>query len=255
LNLKEYISSGIIESYVLNLASNEERREFEELCLQYPELVRARIEFEIMLENQSQENAIPPPAEMKTKILDEIANTHKLISLPKNTFQRANWWKYAAAACLVLLAGSIYMNILFSNKNKKLDAAYKNITGELATIREDIEKLKGNPEMKMTSMKGTDVSPLSYATVYWDTTSQDVYLMLNNLPKPAADKQYQLWALLDGQPIDLGLIDNNYFIQQNKLLIRAKNVQTAQAFAITLERKGRTDTSKPEGAIYVMGNL
>jgi len=255
LNIKEYISSGIIESYVLNLASDEERREFEALSLQYPDLVQARIEFELLLENQSLENAITPPVEMKAKIFDEISNRSKIISLQNNSPKKINWWKYVAAACLLVLAGSVYMNIILSNKNKKLDGSNEKINEELAIIKKDIEKLKGNPDMKMTSMKGTDISPLSYATVYWDTTTQDVYLMLNNLPKPASDKQYQLWALLDGQPIDLGLIDNNFFIQQNKLLLRAKNVQSAQAFAITLENKGRANTSKPEGAIYVMGKL
>ena len=57
-------------------------------------------------------------------------------------------------------------------------------------------------------MKGMEISPASFATVYWDTTSKDVYLLVNNLPKPASDKQYQLWALLDGKPIDVGMIDN-----------------------------------------------
>jgi anti-sigma-K factor RskA len=58
--------------------------------------------------------------------------------------------------------------------------------------------------------------------------------MVNNLPQPASDKQYQLWALLNGQPIDLGMIE----VKQERLLYRMKNVQNAQAFAITLEPKG-----------------
>ncbi|HSS98730.1 MAG TPA: hypothetical protein VLK33_16965 [Terriglobales bacterium] len=47
MNIKEYISSGIIESYVLGLASSEEVAEFEKLCTEYPELVAARTSFEI----------------------------------------------------------------------------------------------------------------------------------------------------------------------------------------------------------------
>ena len=35
-------------------------------------------------------------------------------------------------------------------------------------------------------MKGMEISPASYATVYWDTTSHDVYLLVNNLPTPPA---------------------------------------------------------------------
>ncbi len=57
MNIKEYISSGIVESYVLGLASEEERTEFEQLCKQYPELVTARDSFEVLIEKQAFENA------------------------------------------------------------------------------------------------------------------------------------------------------------------------------------------------------
>jgi anti-sigma-K factor RskA len=98
------------------------------------------------------------------------------------------------------------------------------------------------------------ISPSSFATVYWDTTSKDVYLLVNNLPVPAGDQQYQLWALLDGKPIDVGMIDNESFIGQKKLLLRMKNVSGAQAFAITLEKKGGSEKPTMEN-MYVLGNL
>ena len=63
MNTQEYISSGIVESYVLGLASEEERIEFEQYCAQYPEVLAARTAFELSLENQAMENAIAPPAE------------------------------------------------------------------------------------------------------------------------------------------------------------------------------------------------
>ena len=103
-------------------------------------------------------------------------------------------------------------------------------------------------------MKGMGPSPASFATVLWDTTSKDVYLVVNNLPQPASDKQYQLWALLNGKPIDVGMIDNDVFIGQKKLLLRMKNVSGAQAFAITLEKKGGSEKPTMEN-MYVMGNL
>jgi hypothetical protein len=50
MNVKEYISSGIVESYVLGLASEAERQEFEQNCVQYPEIAQARTAFELSLE-------------------------------------------------------------------------------------------------------------------------------------------------------------------------------------------------------------
>ena len=72
MNIQEYISSGIIESYVLGLADPEERKEFERLAEQYPELRNARDAFGVSLENNMQFASITPPAHIKSKIFSEI---------------------------------------------------------------------------------------------------------------------------------------------------------------------------------------
>jgi anti-sigma-K factor RskA len=256
VNVQEYISGGIVESYVLGLASDEERREFEQLCAQYPELLQARNEFELSLEKLAMENAIAPAAGSKASIFEEIHKEAKVVSMNQAPVKKINWYKYAAAACVLLLAGSAYLNITLNNKNKKLQGDYSNTMAELSSMKKDVEMLTGgDPDVKMASLKGLEASPQSYATVYWDSTSKDVYLLVNNLPKPADSMQYQLWALADGQPVDLGFIQDDYFIKKNKLLLKGKNAQHAQAFAITLEKKGRPDASKPAGSMYVMGGL
>ncbi len=247
MNIKEYISSGIVESYVLGLASETERSEFEQLCARYPELVQARNDFEKAWEKQAMQNAITPSADLKEKIWTNLHQAPVRKIKPQSIAL-----KWIAAASIILLAGSLIWNLSLYNKNRKLQKDYNNNVAKLDEIEKDIRVLQQNPSVKMASMKGMGVSPQSYTTVYWDTASHDVYLLINNLPAPASDKQYQVWALLDGKPIDLGMIDNQYFIGQHRLLMKAKNVQRAQAFAITLENKGGNPT--PKGDMYVMGN-
>jgi anti-sigma-K factor RskA len=258
VNVQEYISSGIIESYVLGLLSAEESKEFENVCEQYPEVLQARLAFEMDLEKQAQRNAIEPPAQLKDKIFEQFHSLGRVIPLSPSPVRKMSstsmgWMKYAVAACLLLLAGSIYWNITLFNKNKKLQGDFDSTMTKMNDMENDRGIMQQNPHVKMATMKGTEKAPQAYATVYWDTTSKDVYLLINNLPQPASDKQYQLWALLDGKPIDGGLIDNEFFIKQNKLLIRMKNAQGAQAFAITLEKKGGNPT--PQGDMYVKGGL
>jgi anti-sigma-K factor RskA len=74
-------------------------------------------------------------------------------------------------------------------------------------------------------------------------------MMINNLPQPASDKQYQLWALINNKPEDLGVFE----VKQQKLLVKMRNVRNAQVFAVTLEPRGGSPT--PTGAMYVMGKL
>lgn len=253
MNIQEYISGGIVESYVLGLASKEERSEFEDMCLQYPKVLAARTSFEVALEKQAIENSIAPPADLKGKIFEQI-KSGKVVSMQAEStrVKKINWIKYTAAASIILLAGSLYYNINLYNKNKSLKNNYDTTIAKLNNVEKDIQILQQNPAMKMASLKGQEISPASFATVYWDTTSQDVYLMINNMPKPASDKQYQLWAFLDGKPTDMGIIE---ITEKPLQLYRLKKAQAAQAFAITLEKKGRSDISKPGGDVYVMGGL
>jgi anti-sigma-K factor RskA len=255
VNVQEYISSGIIESYVLGLASPEERNEFEQMCIQYQEVLQARTDFEIALEKQAMENAFAPSAGLKKKIMEEIGSSGKVVSMSAVPVRKINWWKISAAACFALLAGSLYWISSLSGENKKLKQDYNETVTRLNNVEKDIQVITGRQSVKMAAMTGQPVSPASYSTVYWDTTSHDVYLLINNLPIPASDKQYQLWAFIDNKPVDIGLIGDSAFIRQGRLLVKAKNAQNVQAFAITLERKGRPDISKPEGAVYVMGKL
>lgn len=248
MNVQEYIQSGIVESCVLGLATPEETRAFEQDCAQFPEVRAARDAFEASLEKAAFAQQVAPAPSLKEKTLQAIQPA--MIVPVTGRVQR--FWKYAAAASVLLLAGSLYWNIRQYNHTQALEAEYNTATAKLNGMTEEARILQ-HPGMKMAAMKGMDASPASYATVYWDTTSHDVFLLVNNMPMPPTDKQYQLWALLDGKPIDIGMIDNDYFLKQNRLLVKAKNVQNAQAFAITLEKKGGNPT--PEGAVYVMGKL
>ncbi len=258
MNIREYISSGIVESYVLGLASAEEQIQFEETCARYPEVLQARIDFEKSLEIHAQENAVTPLPGTKDKIFDALKNTGpaRLVELPADQGKQKNWFRYAAAALVILLAGSLYWNISLYNKNKKLNADLSSYAATMDTMHHDMDMVMGDhshSNIKMAALKGMPDAPNAMATVYWDTVSHDVYLLINNLPQPPTDKQYQLWALLDKKPVDLGVISNNFFIRQNSLLLKAKNAQQAQAFAITLEDMG--GHSEPKGKMYVMGNL
>ncbi len=223
------------------------------MCEQYPEVLQARIAFEISLEQQAVQNAIQQPAAIKEKIMTTVIGSAKVVPIKSTPVVKMNWLKYAVAASLVLLAGSLYWNISLYNRNKQLKNDYANTVVKMDNMEEQIRMITQNPNIKMAAMKGMDPSPASFATVYWDTTSKDVYLLVNNLPKPPGDKQYQLWALLDGRPVDMGMIKNEFFIGQKELLLKMKNASAAQAFAITLETKG--GNPEPKGDMYVMGKL
>jgi anti-sigma-K factor RskA len=239
VNIQEYISSGIIESYVLGLASPEERAEFERMCALYPELIKARTGFELSLEKQAFENSVPPPAETKEKIWSAIRQSStkgpsKIIPMEpgKNKFGGLRWF---AAASVILFLLTAWLAFSFYKKNGELQAKIdRNDSVINAMTRGD--KIMHDPNVMVVNMVGMKGSPSS-ASVYWDSTSTDVYMVVKNMPKLPSDKQYQLWALIGSKPVDLGLFD---LPQSNNVILKMKNTQKADAFAITIENRGNT---------------
>ncbi|HXB07313.1 MAG TPA: anti-sigma factor [Puia sp.] len=237
MNIKEYIESGIIESYVMGLASESERAEFEQYCAQYPELVAARRNFEDKLEAYASENAVPPPPEVKVKVLKAIKmdNSKSPVRIP-------GMLKFATAASIVLLIAMAYLYYQSQQENKDLSKTNDRLRDQMTTVQNTLDrivqeqKVVSDPNTLVVNMVGTTVAPKSSANVYWDSASTNVYLVVKNMPRLPSDQQYQLWALIDSkhQPMDLGVFDAT----DQKVILKMKNTQKAQAFAITIEKKG-----------------
>lgn len=263
MNVKEYISSGIVESYVMGLITDTEKQEFESLANQYPEIAAARNAFEIALEEQLLADAKQPPQHLRPAILEKLTSTpadtnNTEFEEERTPVRSIGIWKWLAAASILLMAGAVYWAV--SSNNKYQDALVKNrdlenkLNQSLAQQKELDEMKKQadimtSPDVKLAAMKSPK-NPDMAATVYWDTAGKNVYLLINNMPQPASDKQYQLWAIMKGETINLGSIE----VSQKRLLHSMKNVQNAQAFAITIEPKG-FDGPKPTTAPVILSNL
>ena len=237
MNIQEYISSGIIESYVLGLASAEERVEFDKMCELYPELREARTNFELSIEKQAFQNSISPPASTKDKIWSAIRQSTekstKVITMEPRQGRTTGLQWFAAAAVVLLLLASYFAYTLYT-KNRALQATIEHNDSLINKMTEG-EKIMHNPNVMVVNMVGLKGSSSS-ANVYWDSTSTDVYMVVKNMPKLPSDKQYQLWALIGSKPVNLGLFD----LPESNVILKMKNTQEADAFAITIENRGNT---------------
>ena len=245
MNIREYISSGIVESYVMGLASEQERMEFEQLCAKYPELVEARTNFERLLEKQAMEYAEAPRVDSKKKIWSAIeqassSNTSKIITMEPTTTRRSSGMRWVAAASIILLIAAGYFAYDFYKQNKELKTAKQDLESKLSAADSVLEQQKiiNDPNVKVVNMTALTQSAPS-ANIYWDTASSNVYLLVKNMPALASDKQYQLWSLIDSnglKPTSLGLFDGG----KEKIILKMNGAQKADAFAITIENKGNT---------------
>ena len=230
---------------MLGLASPEERAEFEQMCAQYPELVEARNNFELALEQHARTSPARPLEDVKNKIWSAIQQTSskpsKTVTM-EPTISRSTGLRWMAAASIILFLAAGYFAFYFYKQNAELKNSNKNLEVKINSMDSvlgkmaDEQKMMSDPNVTVVNMVGMQKASPSSASVYWDSTSANVYLVVKNMPKLPSDKQYQLWALLDNKPIDLGQFDP----KENKVILRMNNTQKADAFAITIENKGNT---------------
>ncbi|HEX7845336.1 MAG TPA: anti-sigma factor, partial [Chitinophagaceae bacterium] len=222
MNIKEYISSGIIESYVLGLALPGDKTEFENLCIQHPEIVSARNDFEIALERQLTAGSLTPPVVVKERLMSVLrsgvsSNDANILSMDNsNQTRNSSPMRWVTAASVILLLGAAYFAYDFYNKNQKLESSQKELQTKVTQMEDDkkwmdeVQTMMSNPNVAVVNLVGTTPAKAS-ANVYWDTTASNVYLVVKNMPQLPNEKQYQLWSLIKGQeglqPTSMGLFD------------------------------------------------
>lgn len=270
MNVKEYIQSGIIESYVLGMADAGEKSELDQLRLQYPEIESAILAFEQELELHAIDNALPPQPGLKASLFNELglnqADTNgDSIEIPKPAHLRVAGktlvLRYIAAASMLLFMVSVGFNVYTYSKyknlkveNAQLALSRNQLFANNTTIQTKFNELNKNiqlitgSDMVKVSLNGVPGKETNHAVVYWNKTSKDVYLIAKALPQAPEGKQYQLWALFDGKPIDAGVLGDCATV------CKLKNIQNAQAFAITLENEGGSPVPNLK-ELYVMGNI
>lgn len=262
MDIKEYIQSGIIEQYVLGLASTEEAVELEQLCIEYPELKEAISDFEKSFEESLFANQLQPPAHIKSSLEKQLfgeALSKKLVAENISTDEKQSapvynirLWRYLAAACIILLIISTALNFYFYSGFKKSKEQYLSLLTERNTLQAHNASYKQSLQMfedtamLRINMKGMPGKEQNLATVLWDKNSKYVYIYLNNMQQAPSDKQYQLWAIVDGAPVSAGVIDNCTGV------CIMKKIDHAEAFAISLEKKGGSATPTE---VYVLGKV
>lgn len=288
MDSKQYIESGIIERYVLGAVSDQERREVECMCAIYPELKEELLAVQATIESYVESIAVQPPVELKAKIFSAIQQVEqeqtatesstKVVQLNpvQNTASTDEnrteakvvsmkpFMKWAVAASIVPIIG--FGVLYLSERNSRVD-----LTNQLAQVQSNTEaqfkdsisnlqnSLTQNKEYQALILDesteeillaGTDVSPESQARVFWSQSKEEFMLVSDRLPSPVSGKQYQLWAIADGVPVDLGVLDKASKLSSPRKI----QLENIQAFAITLEKDGGSPTPTMD-QMYVVGSI
>ena len=254
MSAEELIRSGLLEAYVLGQASPEEMALVERMRSN-DAAVRAELEaIENALEEQAMRTAIQPASSVKSAIMERIGGEARSASTPVIPIQTPavrpfNWLAAASVAALLLSAAINYMQY----------REIREVRGELARLENDrsvlAEELKVqrtamertqqqlavmmDPRADMVVLKGMGTAEGHKARIYWDKAANVVHFDPMSMPAPPEGMQYQLWAQVDGQMVDAGMVNLD---ADTVGLQRMKDIANAQAFAVSIERMGGSPT-------------
>lgn len=244
----EVIEQGLIEQYVLGELSDPQRGELESLLNQDHELSEYLAQVEQGLEKLAMENAIAPPAIVKTNLLSEISNgiseKEKIVQLPQSG-KLFNWPAAIAASISLILMISTF---LFYNNWKESQIEVLSLQNDLSRAQLNLLKANVNaqkvntwyqaindPKADKLLLKGNELSPESVAVTYINHDKQAVIVNAKGLSKLADDQTYQMWADVEGVMVNMGIIP------AGAEMIALKYIDHAESVNLTIEPAGGSD--------------
>lgn len=265
MDKEHFLSSGLLEQYVLGLTDPEETREVERHLEAFPELKKEADAMRKALEQYAMQHSIPPPPHMKSKILSEIEglDESKTGGAPSQARggNRSGGW-ILTLTILSTLALGFLSTMLYQQERQNLQA-YKEIKAEYALFRERCEEDKQqlqeaqtlyaflrHAETQPVELSGTKISPSARAIVYWNEQTKGVFINPVSLPAPPPGKQYQIWADVEGEMINMGLIPKD----GGRELHALRFIENPESFNITLEPEGGSEEPTVE-QLFVNGKV
>lgn len=241
MDKQQFLASGLLEQYVLGLTDQEESVVVEKWLRKHPDLQKEVDAMHEALEQYSLAQGIKPPSGLRSKIMRDIeANeTEQLLQVepPASPVSpRRSWTAYLwpVAATIALVFTLI--------RNNGLGHDLRSTRAELAQTQYDCEEesrqfqafLQHSATQKITLPGVTEGTSVA-VVVYWNPEQKLAFLDMSTLPtSPNPEKQFQIWADVEGEMINLGLLQQG----ERDTLQPIAYLNNAESLNITLEPLG-----------------
>jgi hypothetical protein len=252
LNIEQYITSGILELYVLDRLEPAEMREVEAMAAEYPEIKAELGQIELSLEGFAMTDAPEVNPDILARLLTGTRSStgsdtlvDKSPTIPAEKISRG---VMASFTPWILVVGAVLGLLYFYSQAE-------NQEGELMALQSQFDKLDKDcdesqkilqstqqfinvltsPATQDVILAGTDNAPDKSAIVFYNPATQTTLFKATNLPPPPPGKQYQLWAIDADGPKDLGVLATNF---AGDVILKVSHLTGVAAFAITLEDEG-----------------
>jgi anti-sigma-K factor RskA len=232
--IQSFLESDLLEKYLLGTTSEEESAQVERYIIMYPEVRKSYEELQENLEIFARLYAIKSPEGLKSKILHRIRT--------QDTGRRkVRRFAIAASVAAFIFAGSSYFfwdqNMNLKNENSIVNNRILNLEADMKQQLEDVRNqfiVLNNPQTKKFYVNGNNKAKDLKAVAYVNPVKKLSYINVRNLPQLPEDKCYQMWAEVNGEMVNLGIIKK---IEDKDRLLALPYGENAISY-ITIERQG-----------------
>ena len=264
MDITAYIESGILELYVAGALSESENNEVYQLMQKHPEILQEVLNIEAAVVKLTAAAAPKSNNDLFEGIRNLLPHKKtvgetKVISM---TSPKSNWLTYSGWAAALIVGLGLFWTLNQNNaleskiaeyetENSSLEVQIANSKTSLAATKNLLNILR-DKDILAVPLTGQGEFANTYAKVYWDKKDNSIYLDAQGLPDAPAGKVYQVWSLkLDPlTPTSLGTIDD--FNSDDNKIFTIANGNDSQAFGITLEPEGGSETPTME-QLYTLG--
>lgn len=244
MNSDHIEEQNLLEQYLLGDLKAEERVLVERAIQQDPGLQKKYDALERSFERLASEHAITPPAFIKEQLFHQIRTKEpKVIPLHRQTMNRTYLYAVSAvAACL--LVGCVWMYTQWTATTQQLELVEQNND----RLIEDVNILTNNmnasaalvaiinsPETEQYILEGNALAPEAKVVSYINHANKTVVINTKQLPKLSEDQDYQMWADVKGEMINMGVI------KKESPILAMNYIDAAESLNITIEPAGGSD--------------
>ncbi len=243
MNLQDFINSGLLEMYVADQCTPAERAEVERMAALHPEIKAELNAIEAAIEQMAQAQAIAPPQGLQDQILEAIKRDANA-TLPRPEIANSGTSGTLRAfqiGCALLALASAALLFFYRQTQKENTTLQQNIAQLTQQLKDCNQKQEGNKPLFAT-LRDPDTKRIrigdekAYTHVFYNAARRETVLDLAGVQAPENGKYLQVWAIVGGKPVSMGMVE----WQASNGLQSVPFIEKVEAFALSQE-------DKPEG--------
>lgn len=243
---KTYIlENNLLERYSIGDLDSTERDQVDKALMTYPELKEELLRIESSFEGMAFDNAIDVPAQVKSELMGAITSNSetRTISISPSKSLRP-YLNIAASIAILLTVSTAYLfTQLNATKNqlKVVESENIELNNNLNSLNNFLEEtnkwyaLVNDPDVDKYILEGNNLMPEAKVISYVNDVDKSVVINTAYLPKLDNDHDYQMWADVEGEMINMGVITTE------TEMLAMTYIDDAESLNITIEPAGGND--------------